>query len=138
MFLPRFQGANPVKQQPTHFPSSATDSSPIAIWSDASGTGRNRFALFRLTFLLDAPPAAGSLHLFADTRYRLAVNGTILGHGPARFKLNAPEFDTHDILPHLRPGRNVIAVIVNSYGTTSFHSDKSTGALIAWGETTDT
>jgi alpha-L-rhamnosidase len=112
-------------------------SHPIAIWSDASGAGRNRFALFRFGFFLDQQPATGSLHLFADTRYRLAVNGTTLGHGPARFKLVAPEFDTHDILPYLRKGRNVIAVTVNSYGTSSFHSDKSTGALVAWGEATD-
>jgi hypothetical protein len=77
------------------------------------------------------------LNIFADTRYRLIVNGKVLGHGPARFFSAKPEYDTVDLLPALRRGRNVIAVIVNSCGGVTFHSEPSVGGLIAWGEARD-
>jgi len=107
------------------------------IWSEPEGTGRNRYALFRCTFGLAAQPARGQLNLFADTRYRLIVNGKTLGHGPARFFPVKPEADTYDLLPALRRGRNAIAVIVNSTGGVTFHSEPSLGGLIAWGEARD-
>jgi hypothetical protein len=105
------------------------------IWTDAHGKGRNRYVLFRRVFELEKAPSAGCiLHLFADTRYRLIVNGVTVGHGPARFFVSSPEFDSHDIAPHLKSGRNVVAVIVNSYDVITFHSDISTGGLCAWSE----
>ncbi len=103
------------------------------IWSSKSGAGRMRTVLFRRVFEVKAAAQSAELHLFADTRYRLVVNGTVLGHGPARFHLQAPLFDTWDIGPWLVRGRNVIAVAVQSYGCGTFHSDPSTGGLIAWG-----
>jgi hypothetical protein len=110
------------------------------IWTDAHGKGRNRYALFRRSFNLDAaleatPP--NLFHLFADTRYRLIVNGVTLGHGPARFFTISPEFDSFDLTPHLRPGRNVIAVIVNSFDAIAFSADRNAGGLCAWGELQD-
>jgi len=107
------------------------------IWTDETGEGLNRWALLRRTFTLSAAPSAGELNLFADTRYRLLINGHVVGHGPARFFLARPEYDTHDLAPYLREGENVIAVLVNSYGCSSFHSETSTGGLIAWGEAAD-
>lgn len=107
------------------------------IWFDAEGRGRNRWGLFRTTFELAAKPAGGSLNVFADTRYRLIVNGQVLGHGPARFFPSKPEYDTVDLAPALRQGRNAIALVVNSTGGVTFHSEPSFGGLIAWGEARD-
>ncbi len=107
------------------------------VWCDASGKGFNRYVMFRRTFVLGPGEPEGKLHLFADTRYRLTVNGVVLGHGPARFKARAPEYDTYDLSPFLREGPNAIAVLVNSYGCGSFHTDVGPGALIAWGEAGD-
>lgn len=104
------------------------------IWINDTGEGSNVYALFRKTFDLAATPVEAFLHLFADTRYRLTVNGAVLAHGPARFFPAQPEYDTHDIAPFLRPGRNVVAVMVNSYGRLSFHSQRGPGCLNAWGE----
>lgn len=102
------------------------------IWTDAAGLGRNRYALFRRVFdFADAGDCM--LHLFADTRYRLIVNGKTIGHGPARFFVSHPEFDSYDLTPHLRHGKNVIAIVVNSCNAISFHSDVSTGGLCVWG-----
>lgn len=113
-------------------------SSPHAryIWVDKTGTGRNRYVLFRRTFSLLGPKTA-HLNIFADTRYRLMLNGHIVGHGPARFFVAKPEYDTWDLTPYLRTGRNALAVIVNSYGCLSFHNEASIGGLIAWGLATD-
>jgi len=110
---------------------------PAFIWTSADGRERNEFALFRFAFEMNAPPKRGQFHLFADTRYRLSINGVVAGHGPGRFKLGFPEFDTHDIAPYLRAGANVVGIVVNSYGRETFLSDLSRGGLIGWGEATD-
>ncbi|MGD2175551.1 MAG: family 78 glycoside hydrolase catalytic domain, partial [Candidatus Brocadiaceae bacterium] len=107
------------------------------IWSGPTGQGRNRYVLFRRSFELADEPEEGLLHIFADTRYRLMVNGAIVAHGPARFFVCRPEYDTHDVAALLRRGLNVVAVVVNSYGCYSFHSESSIGGLIAWGEVRD-
>ena len=101
-----------------------------AIWTDAHGRGRNRYSLFRKSFRVDTAPQTALLHIFADTRYRLLVNGQTVAHGPARFFPGWPEYDTHDITGLLRVGKNVIAVMVNSYGTNCFHADVSSGGLL--------
>ena len=75
------------------------------------------YAGFRKTFALPAPPPASTLlHLFADARYMLYVNGAYVSRGPCRFNPKRPEFDTIDVGPHLRAGQNLIAVLVHSYG----------------------
>ncbi|MCY2950660.1 MAG: family 78 glycoside hydrolase catalytic domain, partial [Planctomycetota bacterium] len=106
------------------------------IWTDKTSTGRNRYVLFRRSFSL-LGPTSGSLNIFADTRYRLIVNGHTLGHGPARFFTSKPEYDSYDLTPYLSTGRNAIAIIVNSYACLSFHSQTSIGSLIAWGAVSD-
>jgi hypothetical protein len=107
------------------------------IWNDPHGEGRNRYVLFRRRFDLSGEPIEGEIHLFADTRYRLVVNGAVVGHGPARFFAAHPEYDTYPIAHLLRNGENVIAVTVNSYGTYSFHSEASLGGFLAWGRAAD-
>ena len=48
------------------------------------GAGRNRYVAFRRAFALGEPSKTAMFHLFADTRYRLIVNGETVCHGPAR------------------------------------------------------
>lgn len=107
------------------------------IWNDPQGEGRNRYVLFRRSFRLEQAPREGTLYLFADTRYRLLVNGRTVCHGPGRFYCSKPEYDAVELTPYLREGENAIAVMVNSYGAVSFHSEKSIGGLIAWGTVRD-
>lgn len=72
---------------------------------------------FRRTFDLDATDGAELIvHLSADSRYRFYVNGQFVGRGPARGDLDHYSFETYDVSPHLRRGRNVLAVQVVSYG----------------------
>ncbi len=110
----------------------------VYIWNDTEGAGRNRYVLFRKNVVLGQKPVSGTLHLFADTHYRLLVNGKLVGHGPARFAVSHPEYDSYDLTPYLQPGDNIMAVIVNSVGRRTFSSEASHGGLIAWGELVDT
>ena len=104
------------------------------VWCDADGRGRNVFAVFRREFRLSTSPAAATIHLFADSRYRLRVNGTVIGYGPARFIPAAPEHDTVDLRPWLRPGANVLTVEVNHYGASAYQTmPDDRGGFVAWG-----
>jgi len=84
---------------------------------------RNLYVYFRRTFDLpvgeaglSAAPAEALAHVSADGRYRLFVNGAYVGRGPARCDPLWQYYDSYDIAPFLRPGRNVIAALVHSYG----------------------
>lgn len=107
------------------------------IWTDASGAGRSRVALFRRKFSLKSEVKNATLHLFADTRYRLIINGTTVGHGPGRFHVAHPQYDSWNIAPFLKAGDNVIAIIVHSMRRGTFSSDASVGGLVAWSEISD-
>ncbi|MBK1879160.1 amylo-alpha-1,6-glucosidase [Pelagicoccus mobilis] len=103
------------------------------VWESCKPT-RNHFTLFRLDFALEQTPAEALLHLFADTRYRLRVNGVFASAGPARFVTEYPEYDTVDIAQSLRPGANCITVEINVFGASSFQTMKNGAAgFIAWG-----
>ncbi len=67
---------------------------------------------FRRTFDLSDRPSSFVIHVSADNRYQLFVNGLRLSWGPARGDLEHWRFETVDIAPQLRPGRNVLAAVV--------------------------
>lgn len=68
---------------------------------------------FRRVFEVANPAeAALTVHLSADSRYVFYCNGTCLGRGPAKGDINHHFYDSYDLTPHLRRGRNVLAVIV--------------------------
>jgi len=77
---------------------------------------RNLYVYFRRTFDLPAAPREALAHVSADGRYRLFVNGSYVGRGPARCDPLWQYYDSYDIATLLRPGRNVVAVLVHSYG----------------------
>jgi len=107
------------------------------VWKDAKGNGRQQTVLFRRNIELKENVVSASIHLFADSRYHLYVNGTHINFGPSRFYTAHPEFDSYDLSPYLKPGKNVIAVEVLTNGTETFQVPLSTGGFIAWGEIAD-
>ncbi len=82
------------------------------IWSGAESNKTGVVLAFRRKFDLAKQPAQAALHIFADARYVLWVNGNYVERGPNRFQPNGPEYDTVKIASHLKPGANVIAVLV--------------------------
>lgn len=117
-------------------PGFASASAPAAafVWTDQHGFGRNVWSLFRQTVHLKKIPTSAVIHLFAESRYRLRVNGHFAAYGPARSLPSHPEYDSVDIRPWLLRGENVVTVEANSFGTSSFETMPSPGGFIAWGE----
>ena len=71
---------------------------------------------FRKTLALTEKPASFTVHVSADNRYKLFVNGQWVSHGPARSDLYHWNFETVDIAPFLRAGTNVLAATVWNFG----------------------
>ena len=67
---------------------------------------------FRKAFTLDSVPQRFIIHVSADNRYELFVNGERVLTGPARGDLYHWRYETLDIAPHLTAGRNLLAAVV--------------------------
>ena len=90
------------------------------IWASTPADGNQCYVVFRKSFDLHVAARSAVVHLFADTRYSLWVNGTFIDRGPCRFDPKRPEYDTHDITAALKTGQNGIAVLVHYYAIASF------------------
>ena len=71
---------------------------------------RNRHILYRADFTLDSLPEEATIRITADDYYKLYINGSWVGQGPAPTYHFQYAYNTYDILPFLKSGRNVIAV----------------------------
>ncbi|MDB6167250.1 MAG: hypothetical protein JWM88_114 [Verrucomicrobia bacterium] len=68
---------------------------------------------FRRSFDVDEPGAARlTVHVSGDSRYLFFCNGTLIGRGPAKGDVNHHFYETFDLAPQLRRGRNVLAALV--------------------------
>lgn len=105
-------------------------SNPRWIWDAGDSTPRNTFLNFRRVFELSTIPACIPVHITADARYYLYVNGVRLGYGPARGYPYHYHYDSYDIVPHLQIGKNVIAVMVTHWGEGTFHQLVVRGGLL--------
>ncbi len=98
---------------------------PPASWIAPAGVPGDSFTVFhaRRTFELKTVPARFVVHVSADNRYRLYVNGDDVAYlynrvssGPQRSDVTHWRYETVDLAPHLRRGRNVIAAVVWNWG----------------------
>ena len=71
---------------------------------------------FRRTFDLAAAPSAFLIHITADNRYKLYVNGELVSLGPARGDLHHWRYESVDIAPYLKAGKNLLAAVVWNFG----------------------
>ncbi len=91
---------------------------PEAVWIAPPGMPPDSFGVFhaRRTLDLAAKPDRFIVHVSADNRYRLYVNGTQVSSGPQRSDVLHWRYETVDLAPHLRVGANVIAAVVLNWG----------------------
>jgi hypothetical protein len=91
---------------------------PAAAWVAHPNAPNDKFGVFhfRRAFDLEAVPATFTVHVSADNRYRLFLNGTPISSGPQRSDLMHWRYETIDLSPHLRSGRNVLAALVWNWG----------------------
>lgn len=99
------------------------------IWTSEPTPPRNAFVSFRREF--DYTGGKADLHITADSRYILYVNGERIGFGPVRAWPNHWRYDTYDIAPYLRKVANVLAVIVNHYVEGNFQYLPAPPGLLA-------
>lgn len=71
---------------------------------------------FRKSFDLASIPGEFIIHISADNRYRLFVNGQPVCFGPARCDLGHWFYESIDIAPFLKPGKNLLAAVVWNFG----------------------
>jgi hypothetical protein len=108
-----FSAANPQVTPRTVNPDLLAKTWP-ARWIAAPGAQPFSYGVyhFRKTFDLPAAPSRFIVHVTGDNRYQLFVNGTRVVWGPARGDLNHWRFETMDLAPHLKAGRNALAAVV--------------------------
>jgi len=88
--------------------------------------------LFRKSFNLATKPESFIIHLSADNRYRLFVNGKQLNDGPQISDLRHWRFESLDITSLLTTGQNLIAIQVWSLGNAApvYDMGKQVGLIV--------
>jgi alpha-L-rhamnosidase len=91
---------------------------PVNIWTGVLPESRKKHVVykFRKTITLSSQPSTFIVHVSADNRYKLFVNGTMVSLGPARGDLLHWNFETVDLGPHLKAGENTVAALVWNEG----------------------
>ena len=69
----------------------------------------------RKTFELAEVPSRFIVHVTADNRYKLYLNGRFVSLGPARGDIYNWNYETVDLAPYLKKGKNVLAAVVWNY-----------------------
>ncbi|MBN2658973.1 MAG: family 78 glycoside hydrolase catalytic domain [Spirochaetales bacterium] len=93
------------------------------IWLTGKTPRRNCHGEFRKLFTLSGRLLSGEVAVYADSVYRLSVNGKWIGDGPSRSYPEHPVYDRYDVLAALKPGENEIRCLVTSYGESTFQYD---------------
>ena len=88
-----------------------------ARWISYPGEAPNVYGVyhFRKSFDLEVVPSRFIVHVSADNRYKLYVNGKLVSLGPARGDIYNWSFETVDLAPYLRKGKNTLASVVWNY-----------------------
>ncbi|MDR1161051.1 MAG: alpha-L-rhamnosidase N-terminal domain-containing protein [Tannerellaceae bacterium] len=88
-----------------------------ARWIALPGEPANVFGVyhFRKSFELEKAPETFIIHVSADNRYKLYINGTFVSLGPARCDIYNWNFETVDLSPWLKEGKNTLAAVVWNY-----------------------
>jgi len=99
------------------------------IWLHNVEPNNHEIGLFRREFVLSEDLQDAELHIFADTRYEVWLDGDWIGRGPARFSEHLREYDVYHLDP-LSPGPHVVAILVQ-WAPNSRRSESDTPFLRA-------
>jgi hypothetical protein len=91
---------------------------PMARWIAPPALPSDSFVVFHARRRLDLAvrPERFVVHVSADNRYRLYVNGVSVASGPQRSDPSHWRYETVDLAPRLHAGANVIAAVVWNWG----------------------
>ncbi len=85
-----------------------------ASWIAASNDNGTEYGIyyFRKSIELSTKPSSFLIHISADNRYKLYVNGTLVSLGPARGDTYYWNYETVDLAQYLTTGKNTVAALV--------------------------
>jgi hypothetical protein len=85
-----------------------------ASWISVPGINGSEYGVYYYRKGLDLPnkPASFLIHISADNRYKLYVNGSLVSLGPARGDFYYWNYETIDLAPYLVAGKNIVAALV--------------------------
>ena len=88
------------------------------IWGAASDPTLKDYGVFkfRKAFELAEKPTSFVVHVSADNRYKLFVNGKLVSQGPARGDIYFLNFETVDIASYMNVGNNIVSAVVWNEG----------------------
>ena len=92
------------------------------IWSYTGPAQQPEYVLFRRIVSYDTVPKSVILNITADTHYLLKINGQLVCRGPAKSQ-RYRYYDTVDIAPFLKPGKNVLVAEVCHYVSDPFKAN---------------
>ncbi len=104
--------------QPASVPNALLNREWSARWIAHSTASLTDYGVyhFRHAFTLPTAPDSFVVHVSADNRYRLFVNGIPVGFGPARGDLLHWPYESYDIADLLTTGENTLAAVVWNFG----------------------
>jgi hypothetical protein len=82
------------------------------IWLPGDEKPANAYVQFRKTFQLGSIPDKATVHISADCKYLLFINGEVVGRGPVTTDPKYKQVDVYDIKQMLRKGGNTVAALV--------------------------
>jgi alpha-L-rhamnosidase len=88
-------------------------------WIACPGAPERDPGVFRFRKVIEAAavPSSFVVHVSADQRFVLHVNGRRVGIGPSRGDILFWRFQTLDLAPYLKPGANLLSALVWNFGT---------------------
>lgn len=88
-----------------------------ARWISVPGASPDAYGVyhFRKVFELAKCPRHFAVHVSADNRYKLYVNDVLAAQGPSRCDGAHWNYETVDLAPWLRAGRNAVTAVVWNY-----------------------
>lgn len=88
-----------------------------ARWISVPDEPANAYGIYhmRKTFELSEIPSRFIVHVTADNRYKLYLNGKFVSLGPSRCDIYNWNYETVDLAPYLQKGKNVLAAVVWNY-----------------------
>ena len=98
------------------------------IWTRESIFNTNQFVSFRRNFEYSGGEI--ELQITADSRYTVWINGKYVQFGPIRSYPNHYGYDRFSIKNHVVKGENVLVVLVNHFGISTFHYLLQAGGLL--------
>lgn len=104
----------PAKNNYAQTPNSTINRPWNSSWIAAAFDGGKDYGVFyfRKSINLVAKPLKFLIHVSADNRYKLYVNGTLVSLGPARGDTYFWNYETVDLAPYLTTGKNVVSALV--------------------------